>query len=753
MSRPRLAYKFYLELTPGELTEVFPVYDELSLNWRGEDGQFFKRRMLDGELWFARNDFDLIWAQSFDTEYIIHIYADLDRNGNYQPYWEGIFYKTMLTEVSTTRRECKVTPETNDKYRKIINGLNKKYNFIDLEPASVEVKEIQLSPMLQIYRPGSDYVSGYVGGVYFEEEATPTIDAFDLQAMGFYTYLINLEFIITGKGEGVNPDVSGRYLQPGHDDYPSVPAGISNPLGVREDGAYWLTQDIAGGGQGFIRTPSGSPVYQASANGTILDTSFLAGTISPLLSTGGNKLHLYSLTDPNDKVEVLSIPNFVARLLTVRTTVGGNPTTTLTPGSDIVADLGFYTRALPLELPPNFGQSRIKVTEATSTEPTRFGRVNEDAMHHAGEYHTFDDDLGPGNWYPIFVQDWDHGNAWIEIDDDLRGLIEDGASPYNLRDAYKLPDIISAFLSELNPDVTHLEDADHSEFYYTANDIRGTLKYPIFTPKSNIINRKYDRAATVSELSFGELLDFLWGAHRVGWYLDGDKFRLEHISYFDKGGDYTTEQIQADLTTEVEPRTGDSWSREKDFFTFISNDLPERLEFNWMDDSYLPFRGYPIEVLSQYALNGGVERFEAGLITSDIDYIQANSNSLNQKGLVYFECVQTEQGEFIVPYVSITIDATEQYNLQNGYASFVWMHENYHKWWLPGESVRLNRGVVAAESVRPVREQEIEYPYPDADPEWLPLITTTVGTGMIFEIQLSLTDRIATIKIRHATTS
>jgi hypothetical protein len=112
MSRPRLAYKFYLELTPGELTEVFPVYDELSLNWRGEDGQFFKRRMLDGELWFARNDFDLIWAQSFDTEYIIHIYADLDRNGNYQPYWEGIFYKTMLTEVSTTRRECKVTSWT-----------------------------------------------------------------------------------------------------------------------------------------------------------------------------------------------------------------------------------------------------------------------------------------------------------------------------------------------------------------------------------------------------------------------------------------------------------------------------------------------------------------------------------------------------------------------------------------------------------------------------------------------------------------
>jgi hypothetical protein len=602
--------------------------------------------------------------------------------------------------------------------------------------------------MLQFYRPGSSYISCYVSGVYFEEEVSnPVSNETDLEDMGFSGYQRPDRIILTGVGEGLNPDVAGVYDR-NPSNWPTLPPGITNPIAVRDDGAYWITHTNSQTSFAYIRTPDGVERYKANVTGFPFLIQYPQNTFAPNTNLSGTKIVFESLTDPNDKTEYLYIGNFVARLLTIRSTVGGNPTTVLDSSADIYDDFGFYTRALPLDI-----NDEIYIAEGSSVEPTRFNKINEEAVHHAGLYHAFDSSLGIGNWYPVFIRDWDHGNAWIELDSTLRNLIEDGASPYTLRDAYKLPDILSAFLGELDPDVTHLEDADHSEFYYTSNDIRGTLKYPIFTPKSNIINRKYDRAATVSELSFGELLDFLWGAHRVGWHLDGDKFRLEHISYFEKGGDYTADQIQADLTTEVEPRTGDSWSREKDFFTFINVELPERLEFAWMDDSYLPFRGYAIEVLSQYALNGGVERFEAGFVTSDIDYIQANSGSISPKGLVYFECELSIEGEFIVPYVPFTVDNTEIYNLQNGYASFLWMHENYHKWWLPGESVRLNRGVVAAESVRPVREQEIEYPYPDADPEWLPLITTTVGTGMIFEIQLSLTDRIATIKIRHATTS
>jgi hypothetical protein len=281
MSRPRLAYKFYLELTPGELTEVFPVYDELSLNWRGEDGQFFKRRMLDGELWFARNDFDLIWAQSFDTEYIIHIYADLDRNGNYQPYWEGIFYKTMLTEVSTTRRECKVSPETNDKYRKIINGLNKKYNFIDLEPASVEVKDINLSPMLQFYRPGSSYISCYVSGVYFEEEVSnPVSNETDLEDMGFSGYQRPDRIILTGVGEGLNPDVAGVYDR-NPSNWPTLPPGITNPIAVRDDGAYWITHTNSQTSFAYIRTPDGVERYKANVHGVPFPDSVSAKYLCP----------------------------------------------------------------------------------------------------------------------------------------------------------------------------------------------------------------------------------------------------------------------------------------------------------------------------------------------------------------------------------------------------------------------------------------------------------------------------------------
>jgi len=744
MSRPRIAYKFYLELEPGELTEVFPVYESLSLVWQDVEGRFFKRRVLEGTLEFYRNDFDLIWAQDFDKEFIIQIYADLDKDGTYTPYWEGIFYKTNLQDVSITRREAKVSPDTNDKYRKILNGINNKYNFIDLEPEVVEIKEVNLTPLIQLYRPGDNYTANFIGTTYFEEAVTPESDKPTLEAMQFSTALRG-DFIITGLDSALTPNVAGRYIE-WTVGGPPPPAWVDLPIAYREDEAFWVSTNDVNAGTARIFNDTGTVVYIADSAGFPVNPINVGPIRERILPDGVTPIRFISQADPSSVVGLMSVGEFMARILTVRTDINGSPTTPLDASTDLVRDLGFYTRALELDL-------TVRLSEGHSVEPSRFNKFDEDAIHYDGEYFTRGSDIPSGNWQPCWLRDWHSASAWVEFDNTTLDLIEDGSSPYNLRDAYKMPDVISAFLGELDDTVTHEEDGDHSEFYYTVNDLRGTLKYPIFTPKSNIIDRKYSRAATISELSLGEMLDFLWGVHRVGWYLDGNKFRLEHISYFQNGGDYTTAQVQADFTSEVEIRTGGSWEREKDFFTFVETDLPERLEFAWMDDSYLPFRGYPIRVLSQYALNGGVERFDASFFTSDIDYMQANSNTITPKGLAYFECVQNESGEFIVPYVSIVIDATEEYLLQNGYASFLWMHDNYHKWWLPAGSVNLNRQVVAAESIRPVREQEVEYPYRDADPDWLPLITTSLGEGMIFEIKLPLTDRVAVIKLRHATTT
>jgi hypothetical protein len=48
--------------------------------------------------------------------------------------------------------------------------------------------------------------------------------------------------------------------------------------------------------------------------------------------------------------------------------------------------------------------------------------------------------------------------------------------------------------------------------------------------------------------------------YNVYWWVDEDyNFRLEHLNYFERGGQYYTDNVGTDLTTSLEPKTGKSW--------------------------------------------------------------------------------------------------------------------------------------------------------------------------------------------------
>jgi hypothetical protein len=74
---------------------------------------------------------------------------------------------------------------------------------------------------------------------------------------------------------------------------------------------------------------------------------------------------------------------------------------------------------------------------------------------------------------------------------------------------------------------------------------------------SDIKDPQSSEPATILNMSFGQILDGLTNLFNCYWFIDGDDFRIEHLSYFENGYSYLTSTQQIyDLTRAVERTTG-----------------------------------------------------------------------------------------------------------------------------------------------------------------------------------------------------
>lgn len=717
-------YRFHVETDAGTV-QMFPRYkSDLSREYEPEPGQQFYRSKLSSSLTFQRGDFDAIHAAPLSHEFIVHIDRRIGGGAWSTDWFVGYFTKTDASEYDVDNKTVVIQPEPDDRYRKLWDQLDKEFNLIDLSPATVSL-DVRVQPLVQVYVLGSQVVTNILSGTYWEEPVNTIVyDDLTIRTTYLFDRDSTLYYVPGGSGAGLSPDVSGYYDENGGD-Y------------LRQDGQYqFITEDLGGGDFRWTiidKFDSDTVVYRAVTNEQLHG---LPGHSDPgTLFT--------SETDPGSQVRVFYFPVYT-RLLTSESTVGGSPTSAI-PDPDITNNSDRYDRAIGLQ------HSGYVAHDGNSSSPDRWGKFDSNSANFAADYFTqpiFAPSSGVTQTLPVARSEWTEVSWWFYYDAGLRVLQQTASTGYTLRHAYKLADTITAVVNAIDPTVTHSEDANHSVFLYGTNSIRGAEKIPIISPKSNILEGEYDRPASRANIRLSDILGFLRDFYQVFPIIDdSNRFRLEHVDWFDRGGTYSGTNVSIDLTTQSDPKTGKPWGFRTASFKWDKSEMPERIVWRWMDEVSEVFEGFPVEVLSPYINRGSIDEKSLSIFTSDIDFIHAQGQSIAQDGFVFFEA--EDKGTFQVPFVDLDLGYPNIFEeIQNGYASMIYAAGQYWKHHLPAESVYLNLATITATSIRKNRLQEITFPTPeDFDP--VELITTSEGDAKVGKISENLSSGAANATLKH----
>jgi hypothetical protein len=703
--------------------DVKPVYEgDLSIVQGKEGGEVFFRPRLSGEITFVRGDFDYLLANVAMSDKV-EVYLE-EFTGTWDALFSGFFYRSDAA-IDEDNRTWTVTPQPLDRYDKVMAAMDREFDLVRLDVPRTPVRFIQ-QPVIQVYLLGASYLTNYIGSTHWEQPlAIDPPGQFDLE----YTYFFaaSLWFYIPGDDSVLDPDISGLYPSDGSTGpffrTDNVYAIRLNPL-VSSPDIQWEVYEVA----------SGTVVYRKALN---IALHFPSSAFTPLPPGG----EFISLTT-SDECQCFSL-NVWARILTHEATVDGDPTDAL-PTSDIVEEGYNYDRVLPFEAVSIIGSSLHQA------DAGRWGKFADDALHFDGEYFV-KPSASLGTLYPLNRSDWTEYSAWVYISNDLQQLLTDGGTERIIRDAYRVSDVLKYLLAEIDPLVFHEDAAAYSDFFYSGdNDIRTIRTRLALTPKSNVLKGDYDKPASRAPIKLGELLALLKNAYRTYWHIDANgKMILEHIHYYENGMHYTTPNVGADMTALLEPKTGKAWGWRGKRYKYEKEAMPEGFRFAWMDQVSFPFSGYSLDMLSAFVQRGQFEDVNMGPFTSDLAYALVQPASISPDGFFLFDA-DDEGTQLFAGHVEVTVSDEEEYYLQNGYASMLYLHDTYHRWALPAPDIRLNGNEDTAETVRRAKIQEEDFPAPDGlDP--MELITTTIGTGEIRETSLNISSRSLKMTIAHDT--
>jgi len=824
-------YRYRLDVGT-EIIEVIPFFGNSFTSQKEEEkGQRFKRGKLSGKLKFRRGTFDKIIEAGFGFRFTFYI-DELDENGIYQENPDDIYtFSYTDCKINFDEEEVEVQPEPFDRYKKIMEGMNKEYDLLKLTPEMVTVK-MDVQPLIQVYILGSDVVTNILEGVHWEETilnkpslgATP-ISANDLLTEYFF-HFVGTKNIIPGVGGGLSPDVSGEYDEEFtrlDDRYQLVSVGhvvgggklTDDPDGVAEDMFVVITPTLDNFDDFYSQWTVGGATFQfiggynfnsedryffrklsggSPPSVGILTHSVGAVNTSPITYVSHSIFQAirwgildndapivvqhpyvymmpwiedFSVTAfpffPQEAMESFSSSSKVhisqrviyARYLTNALTVGVTPTSLL-PDVDIVAKNSKYLRAMPLDF------DGYIMTDENSVSPDFWGRFNPDVPNFANNYFVRPGTPvgGEGEPIPVAQSEWLDSSLWFYYTPALKTTQQDGRIVIKLKKCIKLFEVVRVLLGEIDDTIMWEEIEIYSRFFFgNSNTIRGSKKDPVFALKGNVISGEFGRVDERAMIRLSDIFKFCADLHQVYWYLDVDnRLVMEHDEYFRNGLNYGAEVVGADLTELIEPKTELNLDFNQNEISYEKFDMPERITHRWMDENVSePFRGFPIEIISDFVEKGNLDERIFGLFTSDIDFINGSPGSVSSDGFVFFETeFNSGTEEYDLPYVDIVLANGKEYRLQNGYAALVWAHIQYWRYGLPGPDVKINESVNTALSVRRNKIQNLEL----ADGvlvDHMKLVTTRIGkpvvdsNGNVRRIEINYVTGKIKIKIAHDT--
>lgn len=709
-----------------------PVYkDDLAKEYELETNQRFYRAKLSGKISFIRDDYDFINTRPFDYEFLYGIDKSNDGGKTWVPYFSGKFMKTDCIFVDYDKKVT-VQPDTIDDYNEVLAGLEKEYNLITLAP-SIQRITINKRPLIQIYVPGDSIVSCFLGGTNWEQDANATTDQNAL-VRTYHFALCNILKEIQITSHGSPAVISGLYT--GRMATGATPGTFTGNLYPELNVNYYIfiSQQTTNG------TPFGIAIVEIRkrSDDTVM-FRYTKTTQEPFDTLEFDLTAVEGSGATGTMHADMKSYNIYARYLVDVEKIGDLDTYPL-PSEDIVDNNRNYRRAIGYAIDVAF------ISNDFSDTPTEWGLADN------GKYFAPPYSIYGQTYYPIARSTWRYASLWFGFYL-MDWLLEEKArKEYTLRDAFPVASCISVLLNQIAPGITHAATAEYSQFLYSGNNPISGLNFRLLvSQKTNIINGEYQQPAQKAPTTLQQFTNMLRDCFKCYWFIEDNKFKIEHIQYFRNGGSYSGGAILShDLTKELNLRNGKPWAFNTSEYSFDKVDLPERYQFEWMDDVTAAFEGLPIQVISKYVTPGKVEEINISNFTSDIDMMLLNPGNMSSDGFALFAAVPPTSGsQWILPLTKQTVNGVE-YFLQNGYLAFINLQMPYWMYDLPARRVSINGSEVYAYGIERKKKQTFSFPAID-DPNPMQLIKTYIGNGQVDKLSVNLCSRSIKTTLKYDT--
>lgn len=711
------SYRFILR--KGNTTTqrvVVPLFnDDVTLKWEHDNGEYYFRKKLSGTFTFVNTDFDFVYNSALETEFSLLVYEDTIL------LWEGKFYKTDCV-FNIDDRTFTASPEMRDIYSDVLSGIEKEFDLVKLLP---EIQAIQLDKrsMIQIYALGESSVSCFFQGMTWEQPCTEVDSAADMTREYHFAEMMKKRLVELSGVKDIPPTIYGDITDP------NVPFSFSR-------GEYTFTMAVAAAQGGYYATlfKKGVAMWQSKVLGaSSYPNEFQMNPIAGSGASGVIDVYINDVTFYGrylcdvDEVKIGSQTYYPDKL----------------SSQDMVSDNRNFRRALKYDF-----KNTLSLYDVISSKVTEW--YYDNGLYYQKPPHG--GSTGIPDYYPIAQSYWTGVSFWFRFDLNDSAIEPLLRKEYTLKDAYPLSSVIDRLLQEatLSSDnsISFYGEPKYSKFLYDyTNPIDPDANYKLFiTQKSNILAGEYEQPAQKAVITLRQVLDMLRDAFRCYWWIEWDgeegeyMLRIEHISYFMNGGAYfSTPNVGIDLTQLVNPRNEKKWSYGVNQVKYNKDELPERYEFKWADDTTEYFEGNPIEIVSKFVKSGAIESVVVNRFNSDLDYMLLNPSASDKDGFALISAVKNN-GKWKVPYLQVSDDIS----LQNGFLSFFRL-QKFYLYDMPAWSIKVNGVQVRSNDIKKSMTQEVICPYREFDLQ--ELVRTEVGDGQIDAVTMNIDSKMLEISL------
>lgn len=723
MAKKDTNFVYFIEL-------VNPHYKELNKKYAKESGQEFFRISLDGKINLFGSDYELVHNSNLEDQMIFIIDKYNRTSGKWVEYYKGEFNKTDC-KLNHEKKSCELKTTALDEYNDVVNKYENTYDLIKLAPAISKIN-LHKRSLMQVYVRGSNSISNFFGGIYWESDVNEAIDNHnDLIDKYYFSYIkAGNEFYIRNASisdvNGVYAGTNGYWTKwnPGYTCKMELVDGSST--------MYWLR---------LYRNSDNTLLYQSEKRWAVSDPdNKYIGIENVKMVNVNNSSDTFTIESP-------FVYHIYRRLLcdvdTVEDSEGIKNTYDL-PSDDFATGNRNYKKCIGLTGGMFFCTSRAV------DEPTRYG-LNDYNQYFTNEFIPI---AGIGRPLPISRNSWANASLWYVYDSYYSLFERRLRKQYTLRDSYSIAAAIKALLKEIDPTLQHEATAEYSRFLYDTTVPMSMARFYVhMTQKTNILKGEYDQPAQKAEVSLEDVMKMLRDCFRCYWYIEDNKFKIEHISFFMRGGSYSynTTNVQLDFTKLVDPFNKKLSSYFQSEVEYDKTDLSQRYEFGWMDDVTDLFGGVTIDVKSNYIQKDKTEEINISQFSSDVDYMLFNPSNFSDDGFALL-CPVKNGSSLELPIVETQLvdENGDTYDavIQNFYAAWAYL-VSFYMYDMPASNLDCNvLRDLYANGIKMCMKHTIEFPI-EEDLNELELIKTTIGKGKIDEISVNVNTRHAKVRLLY----